>query len=201
MPKPWPRCTCAICSPATPTASRGSRCALDDLLLDYSKNRVTDETMGLLLDLARAGRARGLARRACSRASKINITEDRAVLHVALRNRSDRPIVSMAGTSCRTSARCWRRCATSAEQVRSGAWRGAHRRSASPTSSTSASAARTSGRCMVCEALKPYQRPDLRAAFRVQRRRRASRRHARSGSIRRARCSSSRPRPSPPRRP
>ena len=54
------------------------------LYLDYSKNRVTDETMRLLMQLARE---RGVeARRdAMFRGEKINITEKRAVLHVALR--------------------------------------------------------------------------------------------------------------------
>jgi glucose-6-phosphate isomerase len=65
---------------------RGTRLTAEDagLYLDYSKNRVTDETMGLLLRLARE---RGVeARRdAMFRGEKINVTENRAVLHVALR--------------------------------------------------------------------------------------------------------------------
>jgi len=57
----------------------------DDLLLDYSKNRVNDETMQLLLKLARASKL--VERRAAMFAGeKINATEGRAVLHVALRN-------------------------------------------------------------------------------------------------------------------
>ncbi|MCE1236370.1 MAG: glucose-6-phosphate isomerase [Hyphomicrobiales bacterium] len=57
----------------------------DDLLLDYSKNRLNDETMSLLFDLARASKLD--ARRAAMFAGeKINATEGRAVLHVALRN-------------------------------------------------------------------------------------------------------------------
>ncbi|HKK13708.1 MAG TPA: glucose-6-phosphate isomerase [Gammaproteobacteria bacterium] len=63
----------------------------DDILLDYSKNRVNAETMGLLLDLARErGVADWIERMFAG--DKINVTEDRAVLHVALRNRSNRPI-------------------------------------------------------------------------------------------------------------
>ena len=64
---------------------------LDDLLLDYSKNRVTEETMRLLVDLARHCRCRGRGGKRCSAGEKINFTEGRAVLHVALRNRSSRP--------------------------------------------------------------------------------------------------------------
>src|SRR6516164_1695153 len=65
---------------------RGTRLTAEGvgLYLDYSKNRVTDETMGLLLQLARE---RGVAERrdAVFRGEKINITEKRSVLHVALR--------------------------------------------------------------------------------------------------------------------
>ena len=59
------------------------------LYLDYSKNRVTDETLRLLLNLAEAS---GLRARidAMFRGDKINITENRAVLHVALRGATGR---------------------------------------------------------------------------------------------------------------
>src|SRR5262249_14414169 len=65
---------------------RGERMTVDavGLYLEYSKNRVTDETLGLLLQLADEA---GLRARidAMFRGEKINITENRAVLHVALR--------------------------------------------------------------------------------------------------------------------
>jgi glucose-6-phosphate isomerase len=65
---------------------------LDDILFDYSKNRITDETMRLLVALAeQAGVASFIGR--MFGGEKINVTEDRAVLHVALRNRSNRPIL------------------------------------------------------------------------------------------------------------
>ena len=57
----------------------------DDLLLDYSKNRVTDETMRLLFDLARASRVEDWRERMFA-GDAINMTEGRAVWHVALRN-------------------------------------------------------------------------------------------------------------------
>jgi glucose-6-phosphate isomerase len=67
-------------------AGRGERLALDaeGIYLDYSKNRITDETMRLLVDLAEQS---GLRQRidAMFAGERINITEDRAVLHVALR--------------------------------------------------------------------------------------------------------------------
>ncbi|MGB0712427.1 MAG: glucose-6-phosphate isomerase [Gammaproteobacteria bacterium] len=64
---------------------------LDDLLLDYSKNRVTTETMGLLMDLARARDLPHWIER-MFQGDAINNTEGRAVLHVALRNRANTPI-------------------------------------------------------------------------------------------------------------
>src|ERR1700723_1772395 len=65
---------------------RGQRLAAEGagLYLDYSKNRITDETIGLLLQLAKE-RAVAERRDAMFRGEKINITENRAVLHVALR--------------------------------------------------------------------------------------------------------------------
>src|SRR4029079_3270541 len=64
---------------------------LDDLLLDWSKCAVTAETMKLLHELAKASDVEGLRER-MFKGDPINITEGRAVLHVALRNRSNRPI-------------------------------------------------------------------------------------------------------------
>jgi glucose-6-phosphate isomerase len=65
---------------------------LGDILFDYSKNRVTDETLGLLFDLARQAGVE-TRRDAMFAGEKINRTENRAVLHVALRNRANRPIL------------------------------------------------------------------------------------------------------------
>ena len=65
--------------------------AFKDILLDYSKNRVTEQTMKLLLALAKEAKVERWIERMFS-GERINLTEDRAVLHVALRNRSDRPI-------------------------------------------------------------------------------------------------------------
>jgi len=65
---------------------------LGDILLDYSKNRVTGRTMTLLFDLARQAGVQEMTEAMFS-GRKINHTEGRAVLHVALRNRSNRPIL------------------------------------------------------------------------------------------------------------
>ena len=62
------------------------------ILLDYSKNRATSETMGLLMDLAERADLAAWIRRMFS-GERINNTEGRAVLHVALRNCSDEPVL------------------------------------------------------------------------------------------------------------
>ncbi len=62
-----------------------------DFLLDFSKNRITEETVNLLTDLARQSDLTTHIN-AMFNGEKINNTEDRAVLHIALRNRSNRPI-------------------------------------------------------------------------------------------------------------
>src|SRR6187397_2790221 len=66
--------------------TRGERLVAEaaGLTLDYSKNRITDETVRLLLDLAESAGVTG-RRDAMFRGEKINVTEKRAVLHVALR--------------------------------------------------------------------------------------------------------------------
>ncbi len=66
--------------------------SLGDLTLDYSKNRITDETVRLLVALAEAADVAGLRERMFA-GKPINTTENRAVLHVALRNRANRPII------------------------------------------------------------------------------------------------------------
>ena len=63
-----------------------------DILFDYSKNRVTDETLGLLLTLAEEAKV-AEKREAMFEGRRINLTENRAVLHTALRNRSNHPVL------------------------------------------------------------------------------------------------------------
>lgn len=74
-------------------SSRGREFSLKvaDIYLDYSKNRLNKDTMDLLFTLARERQVESL-RDAMYRGDKINTTENQPVLHVALRNRSDRPI-------------------------------------------------------------------------------------------------------------
>ncbi|HFQ14215.1 MAG TPA: glucose-6-phosphate isomerase, partial [Gammaproteobacteria bacterium] len=94
-----------------------------DLLLDYSKNRITDETMRLLFALVReAGLADWIERQ--FRGEKINHTENRAVLHTALRNRSGEPVL-LDGQDVMPEVRAeLEKIRRLAEAVRQRRWRG-----------------------------------------------------------------------------
>jgi glucose-6-phosphate isomerase len=106
-------------------SKRGERYTLDaaGLFLDYSKNRFTDETLRLLLQLADES---GLRARidAMFRGDKINITEDRAVLHVALRAQRDTRILVDGENVVPGVLAVLDRMSAFAERIRSGAWTG-----------------------------------------------------------------------------
>jgi glucose-6-phosphate isomerase len=94
-----------------------------DLLLDYSKNRITDRTLALLFDLARQANLPAMIE-AMFAGKKINVTEDRAVLHVALRNRSQRPIL-VDGQDVMPGIRTvLAKMRKFTDAVRSGKWKG-----------------------------------------------------------------------------
>ena len=73
---------------------RGATYILDvgDIYLDYSKNRITDQTISLLIDLAREAGVEEMREKMFS-GEPINSTEKRAVLHTALRSRGDKQIM------------------------------------------------------------------------------------------------------------
>ncbi|CCG02055.1 glucose-6-phosphate isomerase [Blastococcus saxobsidens] len=94
-----------------------------DLYIDYSKHRVTDETLRLLIALAeRAGLRDRIA--AMFRGEHINTTEDRAVLHVALRMPADEDLVVDGQPVVRDVHEVLGRMREFADRVRSGEWRG-----------------------------------------------------------------------------
>ena len=106
-------------------ATRGERLTADaaGIFLDYSKNRVTDETLGLLCDLAEAS---GLRDRidAMFGGARINVTEHRAVLHVALRAPRDASIVVDGRNVVPDVHAVLDAMSDFATRVRSGAWTG-----------------------------------------------------------------------------
>src|SRR3954469_17458401 len=105
--------------------TRGERLTLDavGLYFDYSKNRITDETLRLLLQLAEES---GLRERidAMFSGEKINSTEGRAVLHVALRAPRDARIVVDGENVVPAVHEVLDRMSSFADRVRSGAWKG-----------------------------------------------------------------------------
>ncbi|KAM9976314.1 hypothetical protein ACTFIR_010155 [Dictyostelium discoideum] len=94
------------------------------ILLDYSKNRINKETMDLLFGLARASKVEEM-RNSMFQGEKINITEDRAVLHTALRNRDPSAVINVDGENVIPSVRkVLDKMRSFSERVRSGQWKG-----------------------------------------------------------------------------
>lgn len=110
----------------TDDPGRFSRFSVDaaGLFLDYSKNRITDQTLGHLFSLARERQLEDWIRRMFA-GDRINVTEDRAVLHVALRNRSGEPVM-LDQRDVMTDVRgVLDRIRAFVSSVHSGEWRGA----------------------------------------------------------------------------
>ncbi len=127
---------------------------LGDILLDYSKNRITEKTMALLLDLARQANVAGKIE-AMFTGEKYNNTEKRAVLHVALRNRSNRPILVDGVDVMPEVNRVLAHMRAFSEEVRSGAWKGYTGKAITDVVNIGIGGSDL-GPKMVCEALKPY---------------------------------------------
>jgi len=96
---------------------------LDDILVDYSKNNVTDETMSLLVQLAKSCKLKD-AIQAMFHGEKINVTENRAVLHTALRNKSGQPVIIDGQDVMPQIKTVKAKMKKFAEQVISGKWKG-----------------------------------------------------------------------------
>ena len=104
---------------------RGERLVAEGagLYLDYSKNRVTDETIALLVELADdCGMPE--RREAMFRGDRINVSENRSVLHVALRMPRDRSLVVDGVDVVKEVHEVLDRMAAFCEKVRSGEWKG-----------------------------------------------------------------------------
>ena len=134
-----------------------------DILFDYSKNRVTQETMRLLCGLAREANVAGKIEAMFS-GEKYNNTEKRAVLHVALRNRSNRPVYVDGADVMPEVNRVLTHMRTFSEEVRSGVWKGYTGKAITDVVNIGIGGSDL-GPKMVCEALKPYSKPDLRVHF------------------------------------
>jgi len=135
----------------------------DDLLLDFSKNRITEETLSLLLQLAEESDVVGWRER-MFRGEHINSTEARAVLHVALRNRSGRPVRVDGEDVMPQVDAVLERMRTFIEQVRSDRWTGFSGKPIRHIVNIGIGGSDL-GPLMVCEALRPYGDPRLTMYF------------------------------------
>jgi glucose-6-phosphate isomerase len=134
-----------------------------DLFVDYSKHRVTDETMKLLFSLARQAKVEEWRDKMFSGA-KINRTEDRAVLHVALRNRSNRPIVVDGKDVMPEVNAVLGKMRDFTSRVRSGEWKGHTGKRITDVVNIGIGGSDL-GPVMATEALRPYWQKGLRAHF------------------------------------
>ena len=134
-----------------------------DMLLDYSKNRIGRETMRLLVGLAKQQDVEGW-RSAMFSGHRINRTEDRSVLHVALRNRSLRPVL-VGGRDVMADIReVLGRMRKFSEAVRSGEWKGHTGKRITDVVNIGIGGSDL-GPEMVSKALAAYRHPDIRLHF------------------------------------
>ena len=134
-----------------------------DILFDYSKNRITEDTIPLLTDLARKADVEAWRDRMFS-GKKINFTEGRAVLHVALRNRSNRSILFDGEDVMPDVNRVLEHMRSFSESVRSGDWLGWTGKRITDVVNIGIGGSDL-GPVMVTEALRPYAHPELRVHF------------------------------------
>jgi glucose-6-phosphate isomerase len=137
--------------------------SLGDLLFDFSKNRLTEHTFPLLLDLAEQCGVRDWVERMFG-GELINETEGRAVLHTALRNRSDRQVLVDGVDVMPDVRRVLDQMRSFTKSVREGSWVGHTGRAITDVVNIGIGGSDL-GPVMVTEALRPYWQEGLRAHF------------------------------------
>ncbi|HET8975321.1 MAG TPA: glucose-6-phosphate isomerase, partial [Solirubrobacterales bacterium] len=144
---------------------RGERLTAEGagVFLDYSKNRITDETLGLLADLARQC---GVEKRrdAMFAGEHINVSEDRAVLHVALRMPRERSLIVGGEDVVKQVHEVLDRMGAFAERIRSGDWTG-HTGKPIRNVVNVGIGGSDLGPVMASEALRHYSRRDMTFRF------------------------------------
>ena len=136
---------------------------LEKLLFDYSKNRIDDQTVRLLIELAEQANVPDWIARMFG-GSEINSTEHRSALHTALRNRSGRPVLTNGKDVMPDIRRVLGSIRRFSDAVRSGKHVG-HTGKAIRDIVNIGIGGSDLGPLMVCEALKPYASENLRAHF------------------------------------
>ena len=134
-----------------------------DLLLDYSKHRITDETLPLLFQLAREANIESWRDKMFA-GEKINITENRAVLHTALRNRANTPVFVDGKDVMPNINAVLKQMREFSEKVRSGDWKGYSGKRITDIVNIGIGGSDL-GPVMACDALKPYASPELNVHF------------------------------------
>ncbi len=127
----------------------------DQMLVDYSKNRITEETLAKLQDLAKECDLAGAIKSMFS-GEKINRTENRAVLHVALRNRSNTPILVDGKDVMPEVNAVLEKMKTFSEAIISGEWKGYTGKAITDVVNIGIGGSDL-GPYMVTEALRPYK--------------------------------------------
>ncbi len=135
----------------------------EDMLVDYSKNIVSKETMRLLLELAEQVKLGDAIEKMFS-GDKINETENRAVLHVALRNRSNNPICVDGANVMPQVNSVLQKMEEFSHKVISGGWKGYTGKAITDVVNIGIGGSDL-GPAMVAEALKPYHNPGINAHF------------------------------------
>ncbi|HSD91296.1 MAG TPA: glucose-6-phosphate isomerase [Kofleriaceae bacterium] len=133
------------------------------IFVDYSKHRATEDTLTKLFALARQAEVETWRDRMFA-GEKINGTENRAVLHTALRNRSNRPILVDGKDVMPEVNAVLAKMRGFSERVRSGAWKGHTGKTITDLVNIGIGGSDL-GPVMVTEALKSYGKPDLRVHF------------------------------------
>ena len=137
--------------------------ALDDFLFDFSKNRINDKTLGLLNKLAIKADVEGWRAKQFS-GEKINTTEDRAVLHTALRSQDNNPVV-VDGVDVKPEVlKVLKQVENFSNSINDGSWKGFTGKKINTIVNIGIGGSDL-GPAMVCKALKPYSQKDLHIHF------------------------------------
>jgi glucose-6-phosphate isomerase len=126
----------------------------DDFLVDFSKNRITEDTLSLLIKLAEETDLKN-AIEAMFTGEKINVTEDRAVLHTALRNQSDSPVLVDGQDVMPEVRKVLAKIKAFTEKVISGEWKGYTGKAITDVVNIGIGGSDL-GPCMITMALTPY---------------------------------------------
>ncbi len=133
------------------------------LLVDYSKHRITEETLPLLFQMAREAKIETWRDKMFA-GDKINITENRAVLHTALRNRANTPVYVDGHDVMPDINAVLAHMRTFSDQVRSGNWKGYTGKRITDIVNIGIGGSDL-GPVMACQALKPYAQAGLNIHF------------------------------------